>query len=73
MGTSMMISDVTCSSCGASYEMAEATSPHGGPGQADCVICGALLESWQEPKLKAFRLVMVVEHRYAKVPPRPTA
>jgi hypothetical protein len=31
-------------------------------------MCGELIEAWQEPKLKAFRLVMSPEHRYARVP-----
>jgi hypothetical protein len=38
----MRISEVTCS-CDTSYEMAEATSLQGKPGEADCVICGVLL------------------------------
>jgi len=64
----MKISDVTCLGCGSSYEVAEATSVRGTPGQAKCAMCGELLETWQEPKLKAFRLVMSSEHRYARVP-----
>jgi hypothetical protein len=51
--------------------MAEATSLQGKPGQADCVICGALLARWQEPKLKAFRLVIAVENSYPTVPAPP--
>lgn len=64
----MKISDITCLSCGSSYEVAEAISVRGAPGQAKCVMCGELIETWQEPKLKAFRLAMSPEHRYARVP-----
>jgi len=33
----MKISDVTCASCRASYEMAETISARGEPGEARCV------------------------------------
>jgi hypothetical protein len=67
----MRISNVTRLFCWASYEAAEATSVLGWPGEARCVICGALLDRWQEPKLKAFRLVIAAQHRYptVSVPP----
>jgi hypothetical protein len=69
----MKISDITCT-CGASYEVAEAaTSAHGGPGQVYCVVCEALLESWREPKLKAFRLVTAAKHPYSTVRRRPSS
>ena len=64
----MKISDITCLRCGSSYEVAESISVRGMAGQAKCVMCGELMEAWQEPKLKAFRLVMSPEHRYARVP-----
>jgi hypothetical protein len=69
----MKISDLTCASCGASYQVAEAASLPGEPGEAHCVMCAALLEQWGEPKLKAFRLMMSAEHRYARVPVPPVS
>jgi hypothetical protein len=48
--------------------MAEADSVQGKPGQANCVMCGETLDSWQEPKLKAFRLVISAKHRYPTLP-----
>jgi hypothetical protein len=70
----MKISDFTCVSCGSSYQVAEAISVPGRPGQAECGVCGALLESWQEPKMKAYRLVLAPEHKYPRVavPPPPS-
>jgi len=68
----MRISNVTCLSCGASYEAAEATSVLGWPGEARCVTCSALLDRWHEPKLKAFRLVIAAQHRYPTVPTPPS-
>jgi hypothetical protein len=53
--------------------MAEAISLLGKPGQADCAICGALLAHWQQPKLKAFRLVIAVENSYPTVPGPPSS
>ncbi len=70
---SMKISEISCSSCGALYEMAEACSMPGKPGHAGCAVCGGLLVRWQEPKYRVFRLVMPPEHRYAKVPTPPAA
>ncbi len=67
----MKISDITCSSCGAAYEMAEAVSVQGRPGEAGCTLCGNLLAKWDQSKLRAFRLIMAVEHRYADVPMPP--
>ena len=52
----MKISDIVCPSCLASYEVAESTSVKGSPGRAECSVCGALLASWQESKLRAYRL-----------------
>jgi len=34
-------------------------------------MCGSVLAQWREPQLKAFRLVMAAEHRYARVPVPP--
>jgi hypothetical protein len=69
---SMKISDTTCSSCLASYEVAESISATGSPGRAHCTVCGALLASWQEPKLRAYRLILPPEHKYSNVPVPPS-
>jgi hypothetical protein len=53
--------------------MAEAVSVSGSPGEEKCVLCGAVLARWQEPRLRAIRLVMAAEHRYARVPAPPAA
>ena len=63
----MKITGINCSSCGATYEMAEAASVQGGPGRENCAVCGVVLAQWQEPSLRAFRLVMSTERRYARV------
>jgi uncharacterized Zn finger protein len=59
----MKISDIACPSCLASYEVAESVSVKGSPGRAQCTVCGGLLASWQEPKLRAYRLILTTEHR----------
>jgi hypothetical protein len=69
----MQISDFTCSRCAASYEVAEAVSAAGGPGRAECSVCGGLLESWQDPKLKAYRLILAPEYRYRHVAKPPSS
>jgi uncharacterized Zn finger protein len=68
----MKITNMTCSSCGAAYEMAEAVSVQGSPGEEKCALCGAVLAQWKEPSLRAFRLVMAAEHRYARIPAPPS-
>ena len=71
----MKISDVVCSSCGASYQVAEAATVSAEPGQVNCAMCGSLLDRWDTPRLRAFRLVMSPAHQYARVPvpPAPAA
>jgi hypothetical protein len=68
----MKISGITCPSCLASYEVAESTSAEGSPGSARCRVCGGLLASWQEPKLRAYRLILRPEHIYSNVPVPPS-
>jgi predicted Zn finger-like uncharacterized protein len=68
----MKISDLTCPSCAASYEVAESMSAKGSPGQVRCTICGAVLASWQDPKLRAYRLILAPEHKYSSVPVPPS-
>ena len=63
----MKISDIFCSACGASYELAEALTVDGPAGRQNCVVCGQTLASWDDHKLKAFRLVVSPEHKYAAV------
>jgi hypothetical protein len=69
----MKISDIVCPSCLASYEVAESTSAKGSPGHAQCAVCGAVLASWQEPKLRAYRLMSPAGHKYPRVPTPPPA
>jgi uncharacterized Zn finger protein len=71
----MKMSDATCPSCLAAYEVAESVSVKGSPGRVQCSICGELLASWQEPKLRAYRLIMPSKHKYStvSVPPSPVA
>jgi hypothetical protein len=68
----MKISDISCPSCLASYEVAESTSAEGRPGHAQCKVCGGLLASWQEPKLRAYRLILQPQHKYSNVPVPPS-
>jgi len=68
----MKISDITCPACQASYEVAESISVRGNPGRAKCAVCGALIESWEEPKLRAYRLVLPPTTDYPlAAPPSP--
>jgi hypothetical protein len=67
----MKITSITCSACGAAYEVAEAASVQGRTGEEKCVLCGAVVARWNEPRLRAVRLVMAAEHRYARVPAPP--
>jgi hypothetical protein len=68
----MRISDFTCASCASVYEVAEALSAAGSPGSAKCTICGKLLDSWQDPKLRAYRLVIPLERKYKHIPAPPS-
>jgi hypothetical protein len=68
----MKISDFSCPSCGSLYEMAESLSVVGSPGSADCTVCGRVLDSWQEPKLRAYRLVLAPEYKYPRIPAPPS-
>jgi hypothetical protein len=68
----MRISDFTCASCASVYEVAESLSAAGSPGWAECTVCGKLLDSWQHPKLKAYRLVMPLAHKYKRIPAPPS-
>jgi predicted Zn finger-like uncharacterized protein len=67
----MKISDIVCPECGSSYLVAESTSAAASPGNANCAVCGALLAAWQEPRMRAYRLEMAPELRYARVQPPP--
>ncbi len=67
----MKISDFTCASCGSAYQVAESMSVVGSPGRAECSVCGALLEAWQQPRMKAYRLVLAPEHKYPRIAPPP--
>jgi len=69
----MKISEVVCPSCGSSYLVAESISATASPGHADCSICGELLASWQEPRMRAYRLEVPPELKYPSVeaPPSP--
>jgi hypothetical protein len=68
----MKISDFTCASCASSYEVAESMSVAGSPGRAECTVCGAVLACWQEPKLRAYRLVLSPELKYPHIPAPPS-
>jgi hypothetical protein len=68
----MKISDFSCPSCGSLYELAESLSAEGSPGCVDCSVCGRVLDSWQEPKLRAYRLVLSPEHKYPRIPVPPS-
>jgi uncharacterized Zn finger protein len=69
----MKISDLTCPSCASAYEVAESMSAEGSPGRIECSVCGALLDSWQAPRLRAYRLVLPPERKYRNIvaPPSP--
>jgi len=70
----MKMFTITCPNCQAVYEVAESTSAAGCPGRAVCAICDAFMTSWQEPKLRAFRLVsQQPEDKYPRVPTPPPA
>lgn len=68
----MIITDVTCE-CGASYRCAESNTLNGAVGEFVCVCCGEILESWSEPRERAYRLIASTERLYAhpRVPPSP--
>jgi hypothetical protein len=68
----MIISDVNCT-CGASYRRAESNTLSGQAGEFACMCCGVVLESWNEPRRRAYRLVTSTERLYVhpKPPPSP--
>ena len=61
----MRIADISCPACGASYEMAEALSVEGPADHENCSVCGQTLTRWTDRKLKAFRLSIAAERKYA--------
>ncbi|MGC1558774.1 MAG: hypothetical protein WA820_02895 [Bradyrhizobium sp.] len=67
----MRISDFTCASCASVYEVAESSSAAGSAGRAECAVCGKLLESWENTRLRAYRLVIPLEHRGRPNPAAP--
>ena len=70
----MKLSDISCPSCLASYEVAVSTSVKATPGRAQCIVCGGFLESWDEPHLRVYRLTLSSERKYPIVPlPPPPA
>jgi uncharacterized Zn finger protein len=64
----MKLSDISCPSCLASYQVAVSTSAKGAPGRAHCIACGSFLEAWDEPALRVYRLVLSSERKYSNVP-----
>lgn len=67
----MIISDVTCA-CGASYRCAESSTLDGAPGQFVCACCGGLVEAWEQPSERAYRLVISRENLYQHPTPPPS-
>lgn len=67
----MIISDVNCE-CGTSYRCAESTTLDGEIGQFFCSSCGKLVEAWDEPKMRAYRLVMAPDRLYQHLTPPPS-
>jgi len=63
----MKISDVTCSSCSSTYEVAESTSLFGTSDRVECKVCGSVLAVWQDRKLRAYRFVLEPQHKYRSV------
>jgi len=53
--------------------MAESMSVEASPGRVECSVCGGLLDSWQTPRLRAYRLVLPPELKYRHIvaPPSP--
>jgi hypothetical protein len=68
----MRLYDIACSACGSVYRVAESENAVGLPGLQNCSVCGAVLTSWRDRKLKVFRLEMSPEHRYPRVPVPPS-
>jgi ribosomal protein S27E len=68
----MKISDINCKKCGTSYQVAESTTVSGSSSEAACAICGDTLAKWDDGKLKAFRIVIAPDHKYARVPVPPS-
>jgi hypothetical protein len=68
----MIITDVNCE-CGASYRRAESNTLRGAPGQFFCSCCGGLVETWDRPSERAYRLAIAVDRLYQhpKPPPSP--
>jgi len=44
----------------------------GHPGEVRCTVCGAILASWQESRLMAYRIVMPIAHKYWLSPDVPS-
>jgi hypothetical protein len=68
----MKISDIACPSCGSLYLVAESISASAGPGHANCSVCGKLLDSWQQSRMRVYRLELPPELKYPRVEPSPS-
>ena len=55
-GTITRLYNITCAARGAMYRVAESDTAVGSPGVQNCSVCEAVLTSWCDRKLKAFRL-----------------
>lgn len=67
----MIVSDVECK-CGAFYRRAEASSLTGSRGQFFCACCGVLVESWDQPSARVYRLMISPERLYQHPKPPPS-
>jgi hypothetical protein len=45
---------------------------HSGVALISCTVCGGVLQSWQEPKLRVYRMAVAPELKYPHVPAPPS-
>jgi len=53
--------------------LAESTSANGTFGDASRTVCGGLLASWHEPKLRVYRLILPPQRDDRSIPLPPSA
>jgi hypothetical protein len=58
----MKIFDMECSSCGASYKVAESETMPSAPNFFECTVCSSAIACGDMLKTKVFRLIVPPEH-----------
>ena len=67
----MQIFDMTCPYCGTIYQGAASDTLRGLHGQFQCQICAEVIDNWDEPKLRVYRIMSPTGEAYLHVATSP--